>query len=160
MKPPPPMLPAVGWTTASANAGATAASTAVPPSLIASAPMREAISFCDATIPFFPRTGTQIAPAGRGHGPQTPATRERLNLAICAELYVFQFPPPSPEDHGAHHGHRRKGDGYCPEHAGRTHAEQFRQNVGDRNLAQPEAEHVDDRRRPRVAGAVERLRQH
>ena len=31
-KPPPPMLPAVGWVTASANAVATAASTALPPS--------------------------------------------------------------------------------------------------------------------------------
>ena len=40
---------------------ATAASTAVPPSWIASAPMRDAISFCDATMPFFDRTGTEIA---------------------------------------------------------------------------------------------------
>src|SRR5437762_11587342 len=62
MKPPPPILPAVGWTTASANAVATAASTAVPPSLIASAPMRDAVAFCDATMPFWARTGTELAP--------------------------------------------------------------------------------------------------
>ena len=62
MKPPPPMLPAVGWTTASANAVATAASTAVPPAAITSAPIREAISFCDATMPFWARVGTELAP--------------------------------------------------------------------------------------------------
>ena len=64
MKPPPPMLPAVGCTTASANAVATAASTAVPPSLITSAPMRDAISFCDATMPLCARIGTDPAPIG------------------------------------------------------------------------------------------------
>src|SRR5690349_18175935 len=61
MNPPPPMLPAVGCVTASAKAVATAASTAVPPSLIASAPMRDAISLCDATIPLCARTGTDEA---------------------------------------------------------------------------------------------------
>ena len=61
MKPPPPILPALGWTTASAKAVATAASTAVPPSLIASAPIRDAISLWDATIPFCARTGTEVA---------------------------------------------------------------------------------------------------
>ena len=58
------MLPAVGWTTASANAVATAASTAVPPSLIMSAPIFDAISFCDATMPFCARIGTEPAPIG------------------------------------------------------------------------------------------------
>ena len=62
MKPPPPMLPAVGCTTASANAVATAASTAVPPAPITSAPIRDAISFCDATMPFCARIGTELAP--------------------------------------------------------------------------------------------------
>src|SRR5881394_771038 len=62
-KPPPPMLPAVGCTTASANAVATAASTAVPPSLMTSAPMRDAVSFCDATMPYFARIGTDPAPS-------------------------------------------------------------------------------------------------
>ena len=62
MNPPPPMLPAVGWTTASANAVATAASTALPPAAIASAPIFDAISFCDATMPFCARVGTELAP--------------------------------------------------------------------------------------------------
>src|SRR5215510_11512028 len=106
MKPPPPMLPAVGCTTASANAVATAASTAVPPSLIASAPMREAISFCDATIPRCARTGTEIAPAVSDSAAQTTTTTKNLDLAIFRELYAFQFPPAAPEDDGADHGQR------------------------------------------------------
>ena len=57
------MFPAVGWTTASANAVATAASTAVPPSRMASAPMRDAMSFCEATMAVFARTGTDAAPS-------------------------------------------------------------------------------------------------
>ena len=55
------MLPAVGWTTASANAVATAASTAVPPAAMTSAPIFDAISFCDATMPFCARVGTETA---------------------------------------------------------------------------------------------------
>ena len=61
MKPPPPMLPAVGCVTASANAVATTASIAVPPSLMTSAPTRDAISLCDATMPRCDRTGTELA---------------------------------------------------------------------------------------------------
>src|SRR4051812_32351243 len=63
MKPPPPMLPALGWVTASAKAVATAASIAVPPAAIISAPIFDAISFCDATIPRWDRIGTELAPA-------------------------------------------------------------------------------------------------
>src|SRR5580765_5098936 len=62
MKPPPPMLPALGCTTAKAKAVATAASTAVPPAAITSAPMRDAISFDEETIPFWERVGTELAP--------------------------------------------------------------------------------------------------
>ena len=57
------MLPASGWTTASANAVATAASTALPPPSSTSMPICDAIAFCDATIPFFARTGTDAAKA-------------------------------------------------------------------------------------------------
>ena len=42
MKPPPPMLPAAGCVTASANPVAIAASTALPPARSTSAPAREA----------------------------------------------------------------------------------------------------------------------
>src|SRR5262245_17726632 len=61
MKPPPPMLPAVGCTTASASAVATAASIALPPSLSTSAPICDAIVFAEITMPFFARTGTEPA---------------------------------------------------------------------------------------------------
>src|SRR5438105_2494533 len=84
MKPPPPMLPAVGCTTASANAVATAASTAVPPSLIASAPMRDAISFCDATIPCLARTGTDPAPSVIEMRPTAAATRTDRFIVLPA----------------------------------------------------------------------------
>ena len=44
MKPPPPMLPACGCTTASANPVATAASTALPPCFMMSTPACDASS--------------------------------------------------------------------------------------------------------------------
>jgi hypothetical protein len=40
---------------------ATAASTAVPPAAMISAPIFYAISFCDATMPFWARVGTETA---------------------------------------------------------------------------------------------------
>ena len=63
MKPPPPMLPAVGWVTASAKAVATAASMALPPLLMTWKPTSEAMSFCDTTIPVRARAGAS-RPAG------------------------------------------------------------------------------------------------
>src|SRR6267142_1520690 len=63
MKPPPPRLPAAGWVTASANATAMAASTALPPRFITSTPTRDATSFVDDTIPCFARTGSREAAA-------------------------------------------------------------------------------------------------
>src|SRR5438876_11090388 len=48
MNPPPPMFPATGWTTASANPTATAASTALPPRRRISLPTSLA-SGCDDT---------------------------------------------------------------------------------------------------------------
>src|SRR5205809_3734539 len=62
-KPPPPMLPAEGWVTASANAVATAASTAFPPSHRTSTPTWEATKFWEATIPLRARAGTEVAVA-------------------------------------------------------------------------------------------------
>src|SRR5437773_5962172 len=57
------MLPAEGWTTASANAVATAASTALPPSHSASTPTWDATKFWEATIPLRARAGTEGAAA-------------------------------------------------------------------------------------------------
>ena len=51
MKPPPPMLPAVGYVTAIANAVATAASTALPPMVRISAPMSDASPVAETTTP-------------------------------------------------------------------------------------------------------------
>src|SRR5262249_44439085 len=64
MKPPPPRLPADGQTTASASPTATAASFALPPRFITSAPTRDAISLVDATIPWAARTGSRDAARG------------------------------------------------------------------------------------------------
>ena len=51
MKPPPPMLPAVGCVTARAKAVATAASMALPPARMTSKPTFEPISSCVTTMP-------------------------------------------------------------------------------------------------------------
>src|SRR5579871_4853334 len=56
MNPPPPMLPAAGSTTASANATATAASTAFPPRFKISTPACEPSCSSVATIPCAART--------------------------------------------------------------------------------------------------------
>ena len=56
MKPPPPMFPAAGRVTASANAVATAASTALPPWRRMAAPTSDAGPDADTTIPV--RDGT------------------------------------------------------------------------------------------------------
>ena len=51
MNPPPPMLPATGCVTASANPVAMAASTALPPARSTAAPARLACGYADTTIP-------------------------------------------------------------------------------------------------------------
>src|SRR5437867_3756565 len=51
MKPPPPMFPAAGYVTASANAVATAASTALPPRRSTCAPTSDAIDELEMTSP-------------------------------------------------------------------------------------------------------------
>ena len=65
MKPPPPMLPAVGWVTASANAVATAASIALPPLLMTLKPICDAMSLCVITIPRRARCGVEPASSVR-----------------------------------------------------------------------------------------------
>src|SRR3954470_22600270 len=110
MKPPPPMLPAVGCVTASAKAVATAASTAVPPAAIASAPMRDAIAFCDATMPFCARIGTELAPAVsvRTAETATQTTRRALfmrRIIVPRLLDALRLPSSAPEQHGADDRH-------------------------------------------------------
>src|SRR5216684_2168574 len=118
------MLPAVGCTTASANAVATAASTAVPPSLMASAPIRDAISFCEATMPSRARIGTEPARSVMETTAQATATTSnrvlimaglcRINgdhlacAGLLACLHALGFPAPASEDDGAQHRKQRK----------------------------------------------------
>ena len=59
----------------------------------------------------------------------------------------------------ADHRQRRERDGDRDVDAARSHLETDRQQPRQRDLQQPEARQVDPRRRPGVAGAVERLRE-
>src|SRR5215210_3999820 len=65
MYPPPPRLPASGYVTARANPTATAASTALPPCFMTSAPTLEARGSSLATIACAANCGR--APARKGH---------------------------------------------------------------------------------------------
>ena len=65
MNPPPPILPFEGEATASANAVATAASTALPPRPRIAAPVSAAMSEDETTIPAFDGTPkSTCAPTG------------------------------------------------------------------------------------------------
>src|SRR5829696_1590967 len=68
MNPPPPMLPALGSVTASANAVATAASTALPPLASTAAPASHAGADVQTTSPFFDDTASSGAAFGRAAG--------------------------------------------------------------------------------------------
>ncbi len=80
MNPPPPMLPAEGCVTASANPVAMAASTALPPARSTARPTWLARRSTDTTIPFGDRaggrdtTGSNAMVAGVGPVPPHPAT--------------------------------------------------------------------------------------
>src|SRR5579864_2783166 len=105
------MLPAVGWTTASANAVATAASMALPPSRIASAPIFDASSFCDATMPRRAVAGT--APAWIDTVNANAV--KTMNSRFMAGLYGLALPGAAPEQERAHHCHERRGERDRPE---------------------------------------------
>src|SRR5262249_23950611 len=70
----------------------------------------------------------------------------------------FCLPTPLPKYVGADEGERREGDGDGEKNAARPEAEWESEDIGKRNLPEPEYEEIDDRRRPRVTRAVERLR--
>src|SRR5262245_51508518 len=82
MKPPPPMLPAVGWVTAMTNAVATAASIALPPSLITLKPICDAMSFWVMTIPSFARTGDDPACSERLDSARTVVRRRKARRVM------------------------------------------------------------------------------
>src|SRR5262245_22592950 len=166
MKPPPPMLPAVGCVTASANAVATTASIALPPSLITSAPIREAISLCDATMPRCARTGTVLAPIAIETTAQMMAMRPSRSVLMMSSgpstggLYALGLPMAAAEERDAHERHHRERERHGEEDARQPEPGDPSEEIRERDLAEPQAADVDERRRLRVARAVERLRQH
>ena len=81
MNPPPPMLPAPGYVTASANPTHTAASTALPPRFRMSMPARDANASADETIPCRPRAGSREAPCA---GTRVPHAEARHTAAMQA----------------------------------------------------------------------------
>src|SRR4051812_3822300 len=92
MKPPPPMLPALGCVTASANAVATAASTAFPPRASTAAPASQAGADVQTTSP--PRDATPAffrgpasgAEAARQHSAATIACRTAVGRTRCVVI--------------------------------------------------------------------------
>src|SRR5207244_3558284 len=86
MNPPPPTFPASGHVTASTNATATAASTALPPRFMTSAPMREAMTSTEATMACLPRTGRRDS-AARG----TAMRRMRMQRRFMTSR-VYRLP--------------------------------------------------------------------
>src|SRR5262249_47414940 len=93
MKPPPPMLPACGYVTASANAVATLASTALPPRLRMSKPAFDAGAETETTTPFLPLASwdwANITPDGETKPSQKPVTKMAISavLLLC-ELLIF-----------------------------------------------------------------------
>ena len=104
------MLPASGWTTARANAVATAASTALPPPSMTSIPTCEAIAFCDATMAFLARTGTEAAEPVAAGASANDSTSPRRRGFIADEGYHWRRGPSKPPAGGSR-GCRRRYDG-------------------------------------------------
>src|SRR5579863_8903341 len=108
MNPPPPMFPASGSTTASANATATAASTAFPPRFMISTPASDASFSSLTTIPFGSRRAlaghsgsvsrAAVAVYSRGCvlfrdcacGCAATAVEERVKIANSAMSFVIE----------------------------------------------------------------------
>src|SRR5436190_13636332 len=79
MKPPPPRLPADGWVTASANAVATAASTALPPRASTLAPASQDGAETQTTRPSFDGTPRSSADR-RGAPPDAASVKARIAI--------------------------------------------------------------------------------
>ena len=96
MNPPPPRLPASGFTTASASPVATAASTALPPAARISTPTRDANSSVEATMPSVAVTGVSSAANGHPCGKAPPASTKALAVLLAAPVSVPVPAPVSP----------------------------------------------------------------
>src|SRR5262245_19040694 len=79
MNPPPPMFPAAGYVTASANAVATAASTALPPDLSPETPPADAAGQTETTTPLAKAVGASRARAPEVGTRPTTAARQVSN---------------------------------------------------------------------------------
>src|SRR5690606_24079486 len=89
-KPPPPRLPASGWTTARARAVATAASAALPPAARISRPAAVAAASSEEAAPPLPRTGGKdAAPATAGMRQLTPAASTAAAKTGCRRIMVW-----------------------------------------------------------------------
>src|SRR5438132_14417150 len=98
-----------------------------------------------------------IVPSANGVrlGVRSPlATLRRKSTGF---LYLLQLPAAAAEERRARERERRKSNRDRDEHSARPEPDDSCQHVGERDLPQPEAEEVQPRRRPRVAGSVERL---
>src|SRR4029079_19219958 len=80
-----------------------------------------------------------------------------FELATQRGLNNSRLPVAATENQGADDGERRKGNRDGGEDTLGTHAELATEDISERDFPEPEDEKVDDRRRPGVAGAVERL---
>src|SRR5262245_51178919 len=89
MKPPPPMFPALGCVTASANAVATAASTALPPFARIAAPASQAGDEVHTTSPSFDATPSSSGALASGASEMTARTTlNAANLFSMATAYL------------------------------------------------------------------------
>src|SRR3954447_21875720 len=111
MNPPPPMLPALGWVTASAKAVATAASTAVPPLARTPAPASHAGADVHTTRPSLDETPWSGAASvhGRGAAMKTSAMPPRMPVAgrillFRGAVYTNETPTPKRCRQTASHG--------------------------------------------------------
>src|SRR5581483_1518215 len=117
-------------------------------------------------MPCLARTGTEpasmvtVTAATAAIARTTLFMRTSLGGLYGGSLHARGFPAAAPENGGAGDGQDGKCDGNRPERAGGAQPDRPRQHVGQRDFEQPETEQVQERRRQRISGAVERLRQH
>src|SRR5690349_24901787 len=70
------------------------------------------------------------------------------------------LPATAPEYQTTDHRQSRKRDSHRDENAVRSPSESHAQDVSERNFPQPKHKQIDNRRSPRIAGAIKRLTEH
>ena len=86
--------------------------------------------------------------------------KELRGVPAPGALHALGLPVALREQPGADAGQGEEGEAHRDERAGRTETCAARKQPGERDLEHPQHHQVDPCGRPRVAGAVERLRQH